>query len=55
MRSLGQFQTFFFFFRNKNLHAQKAQKGIQGTKVTKRQKNHKNATKQKHKTQISKQ
>ena len=54
MRSLGQFQTF-FFFRNKNLHAQKAQKGIQGTKVTKRHKNHKNATKQKHKTQISKQ
>ena len=41
-----------FFFHDKILHAQKAQKRIQGTK---RQKKHKNATKQKHKTQRSEQ
>ena len=33
MRLLGQFQTFYFyFFHDKTLYAQKAQKGIQGTK-----------------------
>ena len=53
MRLLGQFQTFYFYFlHGKTLYAQKAQKEIQGTK---RHKKHKNAKKQKHKTQISEQ
>ena len=47
MRSLGQFQT--FFFHNKILHALKAQKRIEGTKGIKSTKKYKNTTKQKHK------
>ena len=46
---------FIFFFHNKILQAQKTQKRIPGTKGTKRHIKHKNATKQKHKTQISEQ
>ena len=45
----------YFFFHNKILQAQKTQKRIPGTKGTKRHIKHKNATKQKHKTQISEQ
>ena len=45
MRSLGQFQTFLFFFYEKILHVQKTQKA----QKNKNHKKHKDVTKQKHK------
>ena len=47
--------NFLFFFHDKILHAQKAQKEYKTLKSTKRYKEHKKTPKQKHKKQISEQ
>ena len=58
MRLLGQFQTlhFFLFFLQKDFartKSTKSTKNTKSTKSTKSTKRHKDATTQKHKTQIS--
>ena len=57
MRLLGQFQTLYFFFLLQKDFARtkitKSTKNTKSTKSTKSTKRHKDATTQKHKTQIS--